>query len=69
MAKRPWGVLILHGFTSSLDCVKGIEPPLKDLGLATRMPVLSGHGAPHPRPCAGSPGAIGWPMPRMLYRT
>jgi carboxylesterase len=53
MAKQPWGVLILHGFTSSLDCVNGIEPPLKDLGVVTRMPVLRGHGAVSPEALRG----------------
>jgi len=51
MAKQPLGVLILHGFTSSLDSVNVIEPPLKALGLPTRMPVLRGH-------CASSPEAL-----------
>lgn len=44
MSKKPFGALIIHGFTSSLDCVREIEPPLKALGLPTRMPVLRGHG-------------------------
>lgn len=48
MAKQPYGVLIVHGFTSSLDCVNGVEPPLQALGLPTRMPVLRGHGAETP---------------------
>jgi len=53
MTKQPWGVLILHGFTSSLDCVNGIEPPLRDMGLVTRMPVLRGHGAASPEALRG----------------
>lgn len=48
MAEEPLGVLILHGFTSSLDCVNGVEPPLKALGLPIRMPALRGHGAESP---------------------
>ena len=48
MQKEPLGVLILHGFSSSLDCVSGVEPPLQALGLPTRMPVLRGHGAESP---------------------
>jgi len=51
MPKKPFGVLILHGFTSSLECVSPIEPPMKKLGLPTRMPVLRGH-------CAASPDAL-----------
>jgi carboxylesterase len=57
MSKKPYGVLIVHGFTSSLDCVNGLEPPIQALGLPTRMPVLRGH-------CAESPDAlcgVTWP--------
>ena len=42
------GVLILHGFTASLDCVSGVESALTPLGLPTRMPVLRGHGGDSP---------------------
>ncbi len=45
MTKQPLGVLVIHGFTSSLDCVSGVEAALRALGLPTRMPVLRGHGA------------------------
>lgn len=48
MTKKPYGVLIVHGFTSSLDCVNGVQPPIEALGLPTRMPVLRGHGAESP---------------------
>jgi len=47
--KKPYGVLIVHGFTSSLDCVNGLQPPLAALGLPTRMPTLRGHGASSPQ--------------------
>jgi carboxylesterase len=53
MPNQPYGVLIVHGFTSSLDCVSGIEAALKDLGLPTRMPVLRGHGAESPEALRG----------------
>jgi carboxylesterase len=53
MSQKPYGVLILHGFTSSLDCVREIEPPLKALGLPIRMPVLRGHGAASPEALRG----------------
>ena len=43
MSSKP-GVLLLHGFTSSLDCVNGVVPYLKDLGCDIEMPVLRGHG-------------------------
>jgi carboxylesterase len=48
MAKQPLGVLVLHGFTSSLDCVSSVEAAIRALGLPTRMPVLRGHGAASP---------------------
>lgn len=54
MSKKPIGVLLLHGFSSSLDCVRAVEPPLKALGLPTRMPVLRGHGAASPAALRGA---------------
>jgi carboxylesterase len=57
MTKKPLGVLILHGFSSSLDSVNALEPPLKALGLPTRMPLLRGHGAPSPEALGG----VTWP--------
>ena len=53
MAKKRYGALIIHGFTSSLDCVNGVEPPLQELGLPTRMPALRGHGADSPEALRG----------------
>jgi len=38
------GVLVLHGFTSSLRTVDGLAPRLEAAGLPFRMPVLRGHG-------------------------
>jgi carboxylesterase len=58
MPKKPFGVLILHGFTSSLECVSEIEPPMKKLGLPTRMPILRGHCAESPEALRG----VTWPM-------
>jgi carboxylesterase len=48
MAKRPIGVLILHGFASSLDSINILERPLKFLNLPVSMPVLRGHNAKSP---------------------
>ncbi|MEW6203610.1 MAG: alpha/beta fold hydrolase [bacterium] len=46
--KAQFGVLVLHGFTSHLDCVRGIEPFVKELGIPYRFPILRGHGTvPH----------------------
>ena len=53
MTRQPYGVLIVHGFTSSLDCVNGVQPFVQDLGLPTRMPVLRGHGAESPEALRG----------------
>jgi carboxylesterase len=53
MARGPYGVLILHGFGSSLDTVSGLEAPLKALGLPIRMPILRGHGQPSPEAMRG----------------
>lgn len=53
MTRKPFGVLVLHGFTSSLDCVSGVEAAIRALGLPTRMPVLRGHGAESPEALRG----------------
>jgi carboxylesterase len=42
--KKPLGVLIVHGFTGSLDTVRAVVPVAEGLGLPWRMPVLRGHG-------------------------
>ena len=39
------GVLLLHGFTSSVRTVDGLIPHLEAAGLPYRMPVLRGHGS------------------------
>jgi len=41
---RRLGVLLLHGFTSSVRTVDGMVPLLQQAGLPHRMPVLRGHG-------------------------
>jgi carboxylesterase len=38
------GVLLLHGFTSSVKTVSGLVPHLEAAGIPYRMPVLRGHG-------------------------
>jgi carboxylesterase len=53
MSKLPFGVLILHGFASSLDSVKEIEGPLTALGLPCRLPILNGHGKASPEALRG----------------
>ena len=54
MNKNKFGVLILHGFASSLNSVSGIEPPLKSLGLPTLMPALRGHNQRSPEALRGA---------------
>ncbi len=46
------GCLILHGFTSSLDCVRPLVPMAEQLDMPYRMPVLRGHGT-HPKDLRG----------------
>jgi carboxylesterase len=41
---RDIGVLLLHGFTSSLDTVSGLVPFLEKERINYRMPLLRGHG-------------------------
>ena len=43
-SEKPLGVLILHGFTSSLDCVNGLVPYLEERKIPYEMPLLRGHG-------------------------
>ncbi|HEY3359436.1 MAG TPA: alpha/beta fold hydrolase [Polyangia bacterium] len=38
------GVLLLHGFTSHLNCVNGLVPYLEEAGIKYEMPILRGHG-------------------------
>ena len=56
MSKKPFGVLILHGFTDTVNSVRILEPPLNDLGLPYRIPCLRGHGADSPEALRG----VGW---------
>lgn len=44
MTEKKLGCLILHGLTSSLDCVNGLVPYMKRNGIPYRMPILRGHG-------------------------
>jgi carboxylesterase len=50
---KTYGVLILHGFTASLDCVRPISAGLEALDIPVRMPVLRGHGADSPEALRG----------------
>jgi carboxylesterase len=41
----PVGVLVIHGFTGSVQTVRGWAEHLADGGLTVRAPLLAGHGA------------------------
>ncbi|MBQ9816192.1 MAG: alpha/beta fold hydrolase [Proteobacteria bacterium] len=45
LEKKKTGVLLLHGFTSSLLAVSGLVPVLEKAGVEYEMPVLRGHNA------------------------
>jgi len=53
MNKLPLGVLILHGWTSGMSTVSGLEAPFRFIGLPTRMPILRGHGMSSPEALMG----------------
>jgi carboxylesterase len=42
--KKPAGLLILHGFTGSLDTVRSMAEQAQNAGWPYRMPALRGHG-------------------------
>ncbi len=43
MSPSPLGVLVLHGFTSSLKAVDGLLPYLEKNGIPFEIPILRGH--------------------------
>ncbi len=47
------GVLIIHGFTATLDSVNALIGPLRDLGATVSVPVLKGHCADSPEKLRG----------------
>jgi carboxylesterase len=52
-APRPLGVLIIHGFTATLESVKALFMAVKELGIPLRVPQLTGHGASSPEALRG----------------
>ena len=50
--RQPLGVLLLHGFTSSLATVSGLVPHLEARGIPYALPTLRGHGT-RPEELAG----------------
>lgn len=53
------GVLVIHGFTATLESVRPLEAPLRALGYEVAMPVLAGHSASSPESLRGSGGLHG----------
>ena len=53
MKKDAFGVLIIHGFTATLDSVNSLVEPLEKLHLHVSVPVLKGHGEPSPERLRG----------------
>ncbi len=51
--RSSFGVLIIHGFTATLDSVNALCTPLKELGIPVSLPLLSGHGASSPEALRG----------------
>jgi carboxylesterase len=49
----PFGVLIIHGFTATLDSVKLLYQSLAKLGIPVCFPLLTGHGASSPEALRG----------------
>jgi carboxylesterase len=54
MDQKPFGILILHGFASSLDSVRAIDSTLHPLGYPICMPALRGHGQSSPEALRGA---------------
>ena len=53
MKKDAFGVLIVHGFTATLDSVNALVEPLEKLKLDVSVPVLKGHGESSPEKLRG----------------
>ena len=53
MAKNPFGILLLHGFSSTPDNFRELVPYIDALGLPYRSPTLRGHGAETPEALSG----------------
>ena len=51
--RNSFGVLILHGFTATLDSVNALSEPLRALGIPVSIPLLAGHGASSPEALRG----------------
>jgi carboxylesterase len=55
-SRSAFGVLVLHGFTGTLESVNALRAPLEALGVPVAMPLLAGHGAASPEALE----SVGW---------
>ncbi len=53
MKQDAFGVLIIHGFSATLDSVNSLIEPLRELKLHVSVPVLKGHGGLSPEMLRG----------------
>jgi len=53
MSKNPFGILLLHGFSSTPENFRELIPHIETLGLPYRSPILRGHGAESPEALRG----------------
>jgi carboxylesterase len=53
LIRCPFGVLVIHGFTATLESVNALCKPLQELDIPFRMPLLAGHGASSPEALQG----------------
>ena len=53
MSKKPFGVLIIHGYSGTPEGLHRLSPPLGDLGLPCLLPRLRGHGEDSPEALSG----------------
>ena len=51
--RSPLGILVIHGFTATLDSVKLLSLSLQKLGIPLSVPLLTGHGASSPEALRG----------------
>lgn len=51
--RSPFGILVIHGFTATLDSVKSLTLSLQDVGIPISVPLLAGHGALSPEALRG----------------
>lgn len=53
MSKNPYGVLLLHGFSSTPDNYRDLVPLINSSGIPYRVPALRGHGEESPESLRG----------------